>query len=123
MNETFQTASYKIIADSGGNRFSFFCDLSGALVCTTSPVRAADRHSALSAAWENEGRQHFNQCARCGRWVADVVFNPDTLCCVDCSPLEATPHYCKSCGAEIRSPSVFCSSCGRRLRYGEGEGA
>ena len=34
------TASYKLIADAGGTRFQFFCDLSGAHACTSEPIRA-----------------------------------------------------------------------------------
>ena len=32
------TARYKIIAGTEGNRYQFFCELSGALVCTSEPV-------------------------------------------------------------------------------------
>ncbi|MBP3921953.1 MAG: hypothetical protein J6D27_03200 [Ruminiclostridium sp.] len=39
------TAKYKIIADSGGNRYRFFCDVSGIAVCTTKPIRAESRMS------------------------------------------------------------------------------
>ena len=37
-----KTAHYKIIADSGGNRYKFFCDLTGALQCTTQAYSADD---------------------------------------------------------------------------------
>ena len=37
-----RTATYKIITDSGGNRYTFFCDLTGALVCTTKKTYKAD---------------------------------------------------------------------------------
>ena len=35
-----KTARYKVIADSGGNRYSFFCDITGALLHTTDPIQA-----------------------------------------------------------------------------------
>lgn len=44
------TASYKLIADAGGNRYQFFCDLSGALACTTEPIRADTPEEALMIA-------------------------------------------------------------------------
>ena len=36
-----RTVTYKIITDSGGNRYTFFCDLTGALVCTTKKTNKA----------------------------------------------------------------------------------
>ena len=38
INEKHKTAAYKIIPSQGGNRYSFFCELSGMLVCTTGTV-------------------------------------------------------------------------------------
>ena len=73
------TASYKLIADAGGNRYQFFCDLSGALACTTEPIRADTPEEALMIAWKREGRQHFNHCYKCGRWVSDVMYNADVI--------------------------------------------
>ena len=40
-----KTAIYKIIIDAGGNRYEFYCDVSGALVCTT---RKTSRQKHLS---------------------------------------------------------------------------
>ena len=37
-----KTATYKTINDAGGNRYKFFCDLTGALVCTTKKTYKAD---------------------------------------------------------------------------------
>lgn len=31
-------------------------------------------------------RSRFNLCHKCGRWASDVMYNPNTLECVDCSP-------------------------------------
>ena len=35
-----KTAAYTITPDTGGNRYRFYCDVSGALVCITSPYHA-----------------------------------------------------------------------------------
>ena len=40
MNKEKTIATYKIVADAGGNIYKFYCDLSGALVCTTKPYKA-----------------------------------------------------------------------------------
>lgn len=52
-------------------------------------------------AWEQEGKQHFNQCRRCGRWVSDVMYNADVLECVGCTPWENVPKYCARCGKKL----------------------
>ena len=52
-----KTAAYRIITDAGGNRYRFFCDLSGAAMCTTEPVYAQTQEEELMLAWESEGRQ------------------------------------------------------------------
>ena len=111
------TASYKLIADAGGNRYQFFCDLSGALACTTEPIRADTSEEALMIAWKREGRQHFNQCHKCGRWVSDVMYNADVMECVDCAPWENVPKFCPQCGKGLSSPERFCSKCGAKLLY------
>lgn len=65
------TASYKLIADAGGNRYQFFCDQSGALACTTEPIRADTPEEALMIAcawdgaqrnWLRSGRQQSAIC-------------------------------------------------------------
>ena len=111
------TASYKLIADAGGNRYQFFCDLSGALACTTEPIRTDTPEEALMIAWKREGRQHFNQCHKCGRWVSDVMYNADVMECVDCAPWENVPKFCPQCGKRLPSPERFCSKCGAKLLY------
>jgi len=113
------TAKYKIIADSGGSRYRFFCDLSGMALCTTDPVRADTQQQELKMAWEKEGKQYFNRCAKCGKWVSDPMFNADVLQCVDCAPWQEKPNYCIHCGKEISGTDRFCNACGTRLRYGE----
>ncbi len=113
------TAKYRIIIDPGGNRYRFFCDCSGMVVCTTKPVCAETQEAELKLAWESEGRQHFNHCSRCGKHVSDAMYNVDTGQCVDCSVWEASPKYCAHCGKKISTPDTFCRQCGVRLRYGE----
>lgn len=81
------TATYRVLQDSGGMRFRFFCEVSGAAICTTAPAQPQPINAALDKAWLSEGREHFSLCHRCGRWVSDLMYNPNTLQCVDCSPL------------------------------------
>ncbi len=113
-----KTAKYKIIADSGGSRYRFFCEASGAAVYTTPPVRADTQEQALLLAWEKAKRQ-FNHCPRCDRFVSDTMYNADVCECVDCAPWESKPNYCKRCGEEIPRSNIFCTKCGLRARYGE----
>ena len=47
-------ATYKIVADAGGNCYKFYCDLSGALVCTTKPYKADNPEEELLLAWETK---------------------------------------------------------------------
>ena len=118
MNE-HKTAKYKIIADSGGSRYRFYCDASGMIVCTTKPIRADTQEEELRIAWETQGKQHFNHCTKCGKWISDAMYNADTGKCVDCSVWEAKPNYCAHCGKKIAARDTFCRECGTRLRYGE----
>ena len=111
------TANYRIVLRDGEASIHFFCDLSGALVCT---VKAAPGQTEpVPDAWEREGKQHFSQCRRCGRWSCDAMYNPDTLQCVDCSPWEEQPAFCPQCGAKVSGNEMFCRRCHVRLRYGE----
>ena len=61
---THKTARYKVIADSGGNRYSFFCDITGALLHTTDPIQAETQEQELETAWE-DARKYFNRCGMC----------------------------------------------------------
>ena len=112
-----KTASYKIIKDAGGNRYMFFCDLSGALVCTTKPYKADTPEAELLLAWEKEGKQHFNICHKCEKLVLDAMFNPEVHECVRCAPFEAESKYCKNCGKKIVEPVRDCPACGKPLYY------
>lgn len=111
------TATYKIVADSGGNRYKFYCDVSGACVCTTKPYRADTPEEELRLAWENEGRSHFNRCHRCGKWVINAVYNPEVFECTDCAPFEYETNYCKFCGAKVSADMRFCPVCNKKLHY------
>lgn len=121
MNEKKKTADYKIIEEQTGNRYEFCCELSGALVCVSEPLKAETQEEELMLAWETYGRSHFNQCRKCGRWVTGAMFNPDVLACVQCTPFEDYPDYCPGCGAKTQDPANFCHICGAKLFYG-GEG-
>ena len=111
------TASYKIISAVGGFRYQFFCDLSGARVCTTSAVYDDQTEHSLEAAWEMEGRCFFNWCEKCGRWVSDVMFNADVHECVACAPWEDQPHYCPHCRKKLAEHEKLCPKCGTKLIY------
>lgn len=115
------TASYKTIADGGGVRYRFFCDLSGLSVCTTKPIRADTEQEGLLLAWQTEGKANFNQCHKCGKWVCDAMYNADVLECVECAPWENAPSYCPHCGEKLPQGDSFCRKCGAKLRYGEVE--
>lgn len=112
-----RTAAYRVLQDGGGMRFRFFCEVSGAAVCTTRIMPLQPVETARMKAWQTEGREHFSRCQRCGKWVADVMYNPNTLECVDCSPWEEKPAFCPQCGTDVRSDGLRCHRCGRRLQY------
>ena len=113
-----KTASYKIIRSDEGNVYCFYCDLSGALLCKTKPYKSDDEDEELYEAWMSEGREHFNLCHKCGKWVIDVMYNPDVFNCVKCSPIEDIPDYCPMCGEKTDDSVTFCRKCGARLMYG-----
>ena len=110
-------ANYRVLSVDNGRRYQFFCDLSGALVCTTQPVLMDTPEQELAQAWEGEGKSMFNRCRKCGKWVSDVMFNPEVLECVECAPFECEPQYCKSCGVKLRSSERFCPVCKKPLLY------
>ncbi len=112
-----QTANYKVIADSGGFRFQFFCDLSGARACTTKIIRTDSQEKALEIAWETEGKKEFNHCEKCGKWISDAMYNSEVHECVECAPWENYPRYCPQCGKRITDTKRFCPKCGALLRY------
>lgn len=119
MKQTQALPRYRIVPDRGGNRYLFFCDASGALGCTTNPIRAATAQEELRLAWEQEGKRQFNLCHKCGKWVIDSMFNADVLQCVDCAPWENRPRFCTRCGCAVPLEDSFCGKCGAKLQYSE----
>lgn len=113
-----KTADYKIIKNDAGNIYRFFCDISGALCRQSGTYNEKDSEKELMLAWENEGREHFNLCHKCGRWVIDPMYNPDVHSCVKCCPIEDIPNYCPKCGGKVEHTQTFCHRCGTRLMYG-----
>lgn len=115
-----KTANYKIIPDEKGNIYRFYCDLSGALVYSSKPIKAKiSEKQQLLLIWEKEARKHFDLCHKCGKWVDSVMYNADVLHCVECTPWENKPRYCLNCGVEVSISDKFCSKCGTKLQYGE----
>ncbi len=112
-------ARYIRLTERSGIRYRFFCEASGAAVCTTEPISPDSPHVELTLAWEHQGRQHFNRCPQCSRWVCDAMYNADTGRCVLCSPWEETPSFCCGCGELAIPGERYCRKCGQRLRYGE----
>ena len=118
MEPSHKTAKYKILPDADGAvRVQFFCDLSGALACTTEPIHADTPEQALEIAWKTAGKKEFNHCAKCGRYVSDVMFNAEVHECVKCAPWENYPLYCHQCGKKITEVTKLCPKCGVLLRY------
>ena len=111
-------AGYKCYRHPEGIGFHFYCQLSGAHVCTTRPIPTEDENEALLLAWETEGKQEFNYCPGCGRWASDMMFNADVLMCVDCVPWEDKPRFCPRCGGSVTLDDRFCTHCGAKLHYG-----
>ncbi len=109
-------ATNKIINGSDGSRYQFFCDLSGARVYSSDLIKSDD--NTLEKAW-NIAKAEFNQCEKCGRFVCDAMYNADTFMCVDCSPWENPPKFCKHCGESVPRADDFCRKCGSALRYEE----
>ena len=116
-----KTATYKVITGASGNRYCFFCDLSGALVYTTKLYHGISSEQELTQAWENEANAVFNRCKKCGKWVSDVMYNADVLECVGCAPWQEFPNFCSQCGKRLSSPERFCPGCGAKLLYEGGE--
>ena len=113
-------AKHKLITDREGKlRYQFFCDLSGALEYTSSPINA-DSEKELERVWNKNAKEHFNLCHKCGSYVSSEMFNAEVLECVACAPWEDAPKYCPHCGQKIKGSENKCISCNKNLRY-EGE--
>lgn len=117
MGKHGRTATYRIVADAGGNCYKFYCDVSGAHVCTSNPYKADAPEEELMLAWENEGKAYFNLCHKCGKWVISAVYNPEVFECTDCAPFEHETRYCKFCGAKVWADVRFCPVCNKILHY------
>ena len=116
-----KTASYRAVVGEDGNRYYFYCDLSGALVCTTQVNHADTPEDELRLAWETQCKAEFNHCKKCGKWVSDVMYNADVHECVECAPWQEAPNYCPQCGKKLYGLERFCLSCGAKLLYEGGE--
>lgn len=111
------TANYKIVHHIRGNKYQFFCDLSGALVCTSKLIHLKTIEEELEYVWTHDCKNHFNKCHKCGRWIIDAMFNAEVLECVQCAPYEETPNFCKTCGSKIQHADRICPSCGKSIVY------
>lgn len=111
------TAAYHKTPEKTGNRYHFRCAVTGAQFSTVQTYQAATPRQEPLLAWQTEGRNHFNQCQRCGRWVFDVAYNPEVLECIACAPFECEARYCKFCGARVPAERRTCPTCGRPLYY------
>lgn len=86
---------------------------------TTKVYRCDSPQEELEKAWTEEGREHFNLCHKCGKWVCDAMYNADVLHCADCTPWENKPKYCSNCGTRAGIADTFCRRCGAKLQYRE----
>ena len=120
MLEKKPTAAYKVLPGEDGNRYRFFCDLSGMAVITTDPVKAETQEEELRIAWETQAKEQFNVCHNCGAWISDAMYNADTFKCVKCSPYEFPPDICPYCGKPTGEENNYCVACGKKLYYERG---
>jgi len=135
-----KTANYKVIHHILGNRYQFFCDLSGAYVCTSKMIHMKSKKAELEYAWAHDCKNNFNQCRKCGKWVIDAMYNAEVLECVQCAPYEEEPillyedakftdlesygfgpnimkktRICSKCGRAINTSENICPVCGNQL--------
>jgi len=115
--EKHKTAVYKVIEKDGGRCYRFFCEASGMAMVTTGVYRGVPAADEAEFVWTREGREHFNLCHKCGKWVCDAMYNADVMHCVDCTPWENKPHYCSHCGTKADIADIFCRKCGKKLQY------
>lgn len=117
MKPVQSTARYQTIGDGDKRRYCFFCDITGAQVCTQNAYPSDDVHNGAMLAWEREGRNHFNLCHRCGRWVVDAAYNPQVLECIQCATFEYQARFCKFCGTRVSETDRVCPNCKNPLYY------
>ncbi len=78
------TAKYIMTSEDGYFRFKFCCGIcENTFVTGRISAASADEAFKLAA---NEGRNHFNRCYQCKRWVCDWHYNEDEMVCEDCAP-------------------------------------
>jgi hypothetical protein len=104
------TARYEKETTVNGNRYTFFCGVSGVAVHTTGFIFADVPQAARDIAWR-EARPYFNRCKECGKWIADAVYNIEESKCVVCAPFAVTPSYCPECGSPLEKDGGECLHC------------
>lgn len=76
-------APYIIRPSPNGNRYAFYCQVTGKEVFLTNPIQSKNSPDALRIA-KMEARPYFNRCYRCGRWICDEAYNIDEMVCTQC---------------------------------------
>ena len=112
-----KTAAYKMVSDAGGNRYRFYCDLSGALTCMTAPIRAETPENEVQIAWETVGRKHFKSLSQMRKIAKKGSFF--CRCCGAFLTRETLYDYyrrqhscCSGCGTVLTDDARFCPYCG-----------
>lgn len=116
--DAHKNAVYKITATEIGNKYNFYCELSGGLICTTHPYAESNSVFELEKAWQEEGKVNFNLCRKCGKWVCNAMYNADVFMCVECAPWVDCPKFCPNCGTKFENNCSSCRKCGKKLQYG-----
>lgn len=76
--------------------------------------------SALSAAVQ-EGKQHFKQCTRCGKWVCpEVCWNQDANLCEGCAPKFAEELAAAQAQAKVDAARVQLQEKASKTDYASG---
>ena len=79
---------FQILKEENKVIYRFFCELSGAAVFTSAPISTDTPEETLLLIWRQNWRSLFNRCGKCGKWVCDLMYNPDVFQCVSCAPWE-----------------------------------
>ena len=111
--DTF-TARYVSQDTEQGVQYTFFCDLTGCKVYTTTLPKQLTAKDALGLA-QQKAKTYFNRCKTCGRWVCDKAYNMDEMDCIYCSPYHVPPRYCTQCGCPIPTGDHYCTRCGHSI--------
>lgn len=105
---------FRVKEEKGGRVYTFFCDLSGAVLWKSKPIKADTREEECELAW-NEAKLNINSCRRCGRNVIDALYNVEKMECVSCSPWQKPPVFCSECGVKLGDDDLYCKRCGNRI--------